>query len=61
LWLLFYYLGSVVRYRPHLFAAMTEGTYGAFIAEFIAAQPEQLLYLLASEIRQREVARGAIV
>jgi hypothetical protein len=61
LWLLFYYLGSVVRYRPHLFAAVAEGRYGAFIAEFIAAQPNQLLYLLASEMRKREVARPAII
>jgi hypothetical protein len=60
-WLLFYYLGSVVRYRPHLFAAISRGKYGAFLSEFIAAQPEQFLYLLASEMRQREVARGAII
>jgi hypothetical protein len=61
LWLLFYYLGSIVRYRPHLFEALAQGPYGALVADFIAAQPEQLLYLLASEMCRREVAKPAIV
>jgi hypothetical protein len=39
---------------------MTAGRYGAYITEFIAAQPEQLLYLLASEMCEREVAKPAI-
>jgi sterol desaturase/sphingolipid hydroxylase (fatty acid hydroxylase superfamily) len=59
--LLFYYLGSIVRYRPHLFEALAQGPYGALVADFIAAQPEQLLYLLASEMCRREVAKPAIV
>lgn len=60
LWALFFYFGSVVRYRPHVFDDMTAGKYGAFVTEFVAAQPEQLLYLLASEACQREVAKPAI-
>jgi hypothetical protein len=60
LWALWFYFGSVVRYRPHVFAEMTAGRYGAYITEFIAAQPEQLLYLLASEMCEREVAKPAI-
>jgi YaaC-like protein len=60
LWALWFYFGSVVRYRPHVFAKMTAGRYGAYITEFIAAQPEQLLYLLASEMCEREVAKPAI-
>ncbi len=59
-WLLLFHYGSLVRYQPHVYAAMTKGRFGAFIQEFVAAQPAQLLYLLASEICQREVARPAI-
>lgn len=60
LWALFFYFGSIVRYRPHVFDEITAGKYGAFVTEFVAAQPEQLLYLLASEACQREVAKPAI-
>lgn len=59
-WLLLFHYGSLVRYQPHIYAAMTRGRFGAFIQEFVAAQPEQLLYLFASEICQREVAKPAI-
>ena len=59
LWALFFYFGSVVRYRPHLFDQVA-GRYGAFVAEFVSAQPEQMLYLLASELCEREIARPAI-
>jgi hypothetical protein len=41
-----------VRYRPHVFDEIAGGKYGAFVTEFVAAQPEQLLYLLASEACQ---------
>lgn len=61
LWALTYYFGSVVRYRPHLFDEILRGPYGAFAAEFISSQPEQMLYLLASELCEREIARPAIV
>jgi YaaC-like Protein len=60
LWALWFYFGSVVRYRPHSFDRMIAGRYGAYLTEFVAAQPEQLLYLLASELCQREVAKPAI-
>jgi hypothetical protein len=61
LWVLLFYFGSIVRYRPHLFDIVTAGRYGAFVTEFIAAQPEQLLYLFASEMCSREIARPAII
>lgn len=61
LWALFFYFGSVVRYRPHLFDELLRAADGAFIAEFISSQPEQMLYMLASELCQREIARPAIV
>lgn len=61
MWMLIFFFGSVVRYRPQAFATMTRGRFGAWINDFVAAQPEQLLFMLASEIRRREVARPAIV
>lgn len=60
LWLLFYYFGSIVRYRPHLYRNVINGPYGAFVAEYIS-QADQLLYFLASEMAQREVAKPAII
>lgn len=61
LWSLFFYFGSVVRYRPQMFDAIAEGRFGAVVAEFISAQPDQFLYLIASEMCRREVAKPAIV
>lgn len=61
LWALLFYFGSVVRYRPHLFERALRGPQGAFVSEFVSAQPDQMLYLLASELCHREVARPAIV
>jgi hypothetical protein len=61
LWALFFYFGSVVRYRPHLFDKLLQDSYGAFIEEFISSMPQQMLYLMASELCQREIARPAIV
>ena len=55
-----FHYGSMVRYQPHVYAEMTQGRYGAFVQEFVAAQPEQMLYLLASEMCRREVAKPAI-
>lgn len=60
MWMLLFHFGSMVRYQPHVYAEMTRGRYGAFIQEFVAAQPEQMIYLLASELCQREVAKPAI-
>lgn len=61
LWALFYYFGSIVRYRPHLFDRLLTSEYGPFISEFVSSQSEQLLYLLASEMERRVIARPAIV
>ena len=61
IWMLIFFFGSVVRYRPQAFATMTRGRYGAWINDFVAAQPEQLLFMLASDIARREVTKPAIV
>jgi hypothetical protein len=60
LWAMLFYLGSIVRYRPNTFDALIESRLGPFISEFVSAQPEQLLYLLASEMCRREIAKPAI-
>lgn len=56
-----YYLGSIVRYRPHHFDEILKGDFGPFIEAFLNDQPSQFLYLIASEFAQREVTRAAIV
>ncbi len=58
--MLFFYFGSVSRYRPHVFNEILRGPYGPFIGEFITSQPEQLLYLMTSALFEREVAKPAI-
>jgi hypothetical protein len=60
MWATLFYLGSVVRYRPHTFEEMIASPFGPFITEFISAQPEQMLYMLASEMCAREIAQPAI-
>jgi hypothetical protein len=59
--MLFFYFGSVTRYRPHVYEEILSGPYGPFVNEFMASQPDQLLYLLASEICEREVAKPALI
>ncbi len=56
-----YYLGSIVRYRPHHFDRILAAHYGPFIEAFLNDQPSQFLYLMASEFAEKEVTRAAIV
>lgn len=56
-----FYLGSIVRYRPHHFDKILEGMYGPFIEAFLNDQPRQFIYLMASEFAEKEVTRAAIV
>lgn len=60
-YLVTYYLGSITRYRPHYFDAIAKGKFGARIEEFIAGQPTQFIYLLASEFAQQNVTKPSIV
>lgn len=57
----FFYLGSITRYRPHMFEKLISGPYGDFIQEFIENQPSQWLYMLASELATQEVTHAAVV
>jgi hypothetical protein len=56
-----YYLGSITRYRPHHFPAINDGVFGPRIQDFISGQPQQFLYLLASEFARREIAKPSIL
>ena len=56
-----FYLGSITRYRPHLFNSILDGIYGARMLEFIDSQPMQFVYLMASEFAEREVTKPSIV
>lgn len=57
----FFYLGSVTRYRPHKFESILQGTHGSHLQELILNLPQQFLYLMASEFLGREVAKAPLV
>lgn len=56
-----YYLGSITRYRPHHFPTITDSAYGPRVQDFIIGQPQQFLYLIASEFARREIAKPSIL
>lgn len=56
-----YYLGSITRYRPHHFPSITDSLFGPRIQDFITGQPQQFLYLLASEFAKRDIAKPSIL
>jgi hypothetical protein len=57
----FFYLGSITRYRPNQFYDLVAGPFGAFVQEFIDKHPNQWLYLIASEFAKQEVTKAAVV
>ena len=61
MYVLFFYLSDLTRYRPHLFDLFIEGRYGPQIENALDECPRQFLYLMASELLQRDVAPAAIV
>lgn len=56
-----FYLGSIVRYRPHHFDSILDKKFGPFIEAFLNDQPRQYIYLMASEFAEKEVTKAAIV
>jgi hypothetical protein len=56
-----FYLGSIVRYRPHHFDSILRSSYGPFIEAFLNDQPWQFAYLMASEFAEKEVTKAGIV
>lgn len=61
IYLVFFYLGSVTRYRPNLFQDIFESKYGSHLEEVILNLPQQFLYLIASEFAEREVVHAPLV
>jgi hypothetical protein len=60
-YLVFYYLGSVTRYRPNLFKSIMESKHGSHLEEVVLNLPQQFLYLVASEFAGREVVQAPLV
>lgn len=60
-YLLMFFLGSVTRYSPLYFDDLLDSRYGSLIETFVDESPMQFLYLLASEILEREVSKAAII
>jgi hypothetical protein len=56
-----FWLGSLTRYQPVELLETLEGPLGPFFREFLETQPSQLLYIFASEIKQQDVTKAAIV
>jgi hypothetical protein len=51
----------LTRYRPHHFPNITSSAYGPRVQDFVTGQPQQFLYLLASEFAEREIAKPSIL
>lgn len=60
-YLLMFFLGSVTRYTPLYFEDLLESPYGPLLETFISESPMQFLYLMASEILDREISKPAII
>jgi hypothetical protein len=52
-----FYLGSITRYKPYDFDRIVGGRYAWLVSEFLATQPQQFLYLLASNLAGVDVVR----
>ena len=52
-----FYLGSVTRYRPYDYETILGGRYAWLVEEFLATQPTQFLYLLASHLTGVDVVQ----
>lgn len=60
MYILFYYLSDLTRYRPQLFDRLLKIKYGPQIENVLDECPRQFLYLMASELLQRDVAPAGI-
>jgi len=61
IYLLMFFLGWVTRYSPGDFDDLLDSKYGPLFDTFISESPMQFLYLMASEILQREVSKPGII
>jgi hypothetical protein len=55
-----YFLGSISRYRPAEFDQHMSGEYGPFLSEFLASEPSQMLFELASLLSGRELVSAGL-
>jgi hypothetical protein len=60
MYILFFYLSDLTRYRPQHFDRFIDGKYGPQIVSILDECPRQFLYLMASELLEREVSPAAI-
>lgn len=57
-YLLMFYFGSIVRYRPHMLESLlTKDKYGWVIKEFLETQGEQFIHMMTAEILEREILK----
>ena len=61
MYVLFFYLSDLTRYRPGHFDRFVASKYGPQIETVLDECPRQFLYLMASELLEREVAPAAII
>jgi hypothetical protein len=61
MYVLFFYLSDLTRYRPSHFDRFVGSKYGPQIETILDECPRQFLYLMASELLEREVAPAAII
>ncbi len=52
-----FYLGSITRYKPYDYDRIVSGRYAWLVNEFLATQPRQFLYIVASILAGVDVVR----
>jgi len=60
IYVLFFYLSDLTRYRPQHFDRFLESKYGPQIESILDECPRQFLFLVASELLKREVAPAGL-
>lgn len=60
MYIFFFYLSDLTRYRPQLFGRFIAMKYGPQIETILDECPRQFLYLMASELLRRDVAPAGI-
>ncbi|WP_162558374.1 YaaC family protein [Proteus genomosp. 6] len=58
IYMMMFYLGSITRYRPHLFDSLFSNKEQWLISEFLKTQPKQYLYLLTAQILGQQVIKA---
>jgi len=60
MYLIVFLLGSITRYQPHQFDRLLDTRYGAHLIGAVTEVPAQYIYLMASELLEREVTRASL-